>query len=60
MRGRPAGLMTHRRKQVLEALTAEARQGERIPWARVARRCGLYSFRDAQRIARDLKNLGAI
>jgi alkylated DNA nucleotide flippase Atl1 len=52
--------MTHRRKQVLEALTAEAEQGQRIPWARVARRCGLYSFRDAQRIARDLKNLGAI
>jgi len=60
MRGRPAGRMTHRRQQVLAELIDAAAQGERVGWARLARRCGLYSFRDAQRIARDLKNMGAI
>lgn len=52
--------MTHRRQQVLAALTDAAAQGERVGWATIARRCGLYSFRDAQRIANDLKKLGAI
>ena len=59
-RGRPAHEMTHRRKQVLLALADEAAHGKAIRWVIVARRCGLYSFRDAQRIARDLKNMGAI
>lgn len=60
MRGRPKGQMTHRRRQVLVALTDEAANGRDVRWSEIARRCGLYSFRDAQRTARDLKMMGLI
>jgi hypothetical protein len=49
--------MTHRRQQVLEHLR---QRGKPPTWAEIARRCGLYDYREARRIARDLKNMGAI
>jgi hypothetical protein len=59
-RGRPAGQMTHRRRQVLEALTQAACEGERITLARLARRCGLYDYRHARRVVGDLRRIGAL
>jgi len=59
-RGRPAGLMTHRRQQVLEEIADAVAHGESITLARLARRCGLYDYRNARRIMRDLKEMGAI
>lgn len=57
MRGRPKLVMTQRRKQVLEQL---ARSGGRISLAEVARRCGLYDYREARRVTDDLRKMGAI
>jgi len=59
-RGRPAGLMTHRRRQVLEQITAAVSSGERVTLARLARGCGLHDYRDARRVMTDLKKMGAI
>lgn len=59
-RGRPSGQMTHRRRQVLEAFADAAANGERVSWASLARRCGLYDYRDARRIAGELQRMGAI
>lgn len=53
-RGRPAGQMTHRRRQVLAEYQAMAARGERVRLAELARRCGLYDYRDARRILNDL------
>ena len=55
-RGRPAHTMTHRRRQVLEHL---CERDTPPTWAEIARRCGLYDYRSAKRIARDLKKMGA-
>lgn len=52
--------MTHRRQQVLAEYQTAAAKGERISWAELARRTGLYSYSDARRIIRDLKIIGAI
>lgn len=60
LRGRPAGSMTHRRKQVLDEYRAMAMRGEAVRWAELARRCGLWSYNDARRIVDDLKRIGAI
>jgi hypothetical protein len=49
--------MTHRRRQVLEHL---CERDTPPTWAEIARRCGLYDYRAAKRIARDLKKMGAI
>jgi hypothetical protein len=59
-RGRPAGQMTHRRRQVLEAYADATAEGRRISWAELARKTGLHSYNDARRIVRDLHRLGAI
>lgn len=59
-RGRPAGLMTHRRQQVLQQITTLAENGERVSLARLARSCGLYDYREARRIVHDLNKLRAI
>lgn len=56
-RGRPAYTMTHRRRQVLEHL---CERDTPPTWAEIARRCGLYDYRSAKRIARDLKKMGVI
>lgn len=58
-RGRPAGLMTHRRQQVLAEYGQAISAGERVSWAELARRCGLHSYNDARRIISDLKKMGA-
>lgn len=59
-RGRPAGRMTHRRRQVLMAIADAAAEGRRPSLASVARRCGLYDYRDARRIVRDLSRIDAL
>jgi hypothetical protein len=59
-RGRPAGLMTHRRRQVLEAFTAQAAQGQRVSIARLVRACGLHDRSSALRIIRDLRRMGRL
>lgn len=59
-KGRKPGVMTARRKQVLEAMTEAAASGERIGVMRLARKCGLYDYRDARRIVRDLRRMGVV
>jgi len=59
-RGRPAGKLTHRRQQVLSEISDAVAQGERVTLASLARRCGLYDYRDARRVMGDLKRIGAI
>ncbi len=57
-RGRPAGQMTARRRQILAACEDMTRRGEPISASRLARICGLYDYRDARRILRDLRQMG--
>lgn len=59
-RGRPAGAMTTRRRQVLAALTEAASEGQPVSLARLARRCGLYDYRQARRVVGDLRRIGAL
>lgn len=59
-RGRPSGRMTHRRQQVLDALMDAAHNGEHISLAKLARKIGVYDYRDARRIRDDLKAMGAV
>jgi hypothetical protein len=58
-RGRKPNQMTHRRRQVLDEITEAVAHGERLTLASIARRCGLYDYRDARRIMRDLQRMGA-
>lgn len=57
---RPANLMTHCRRKVLEEITEAAAHGEHISLARLARRCGLYDYRHARRIKRDLERMSVL
>lgn len=57
---RPANRMTYRRRQVLDEIMDAAAHGENITLARLARRCGLYDYRHARRIKRDLERMSAI
>lgn len=59
-RGRPANRMTQRRAQVLEHLVDRSMDGEPPSLAELARRVGLYDFRDARRVVRDLRRMGAV
>lgn len=59
-RGRPANTMTHRRQQVLSEIADAIAQGERVSAWTIARRCGIYDYRNAKRVLRDLQSLGAI
>jgi predicted DNA-binding transcriptional regulator YafY len=59
-RGRPKLTMTHRRRQVLLELADCVASGEKVTMAALARRCGLYDYRDARRIIRDLNRMGAV
>lgn len=52
--------MTRRRQQVLETLIDAAAQGEQISLSKIARKCGLTSYRNARRIRNDLYSLGMI
>lgn len=56
-RGRPPGQMTRNRQRVFEEYVAASLRGERINLSRIARRCGLYDYRDAKRIVNDLKKM---
>lgn len=56
-RGRPKGQLTARRKQVLEELCLSAQRGERVTMAELARRCGLYDYRHARRIVKELRSI---
>lgn len=58
--GRPRGVMTHRRQQVLAEISDAVAQGEHVTLASLARRCGLYDYRDARRIMGELKQMGAV
>ena len=57
MRGRPTGQMTQRRRQVLQTYAEMVSEGERVRLAELARRCGLYSYREARRTLNDLKRM---
>jgi len=59
-RGRPAGLMTHRRRQVLAAFKAQAAGGARVSIARLVRECHLHDRSSALRILRDLRRMGRL
>jgi hypothetical protein len=59
-RGRPALVMTHRRRQVLAFLADCAANGERVTLGRLVRRCGLHDNSSAKRIIRDLKRMGSV
>jgi hypothetical protein len=52
--------MTRRRRQVLNHLVDCALAGERVTMAELARRCGLYDYRDVRRIVKDLNKMGAV
>lgn len=59
-RGRPPGQMTHRRRQILAEYARAANRGESPTLAQLARRCGLYDYREARRIMKDLERMGAL
>lgn len=61
-RGRPMGsmVMTDRRKQVLAEYARTISEGSPVRLAEIARRCGLYDYRDARRAIDDLRRMGAI
>ncbi len=59
-KGRPPLRMTYRRRQVLEEMRRSAADGEAITFSRLARRCGLYDYRDARRIVQDLRKMGKL
>lgn len=60
LRGRPFG-MTPLRQRVLAEIEASVADGGEAPSLRtLARRCGLYDFRDARRAVRALKRLGRL
>lgn len=52
--------MTRRRKQVLAAYVEAAAEGMVPRWTELARRCGIYDYRNAKRIVKELKQLGRI
>lgn len=59
-RGRPPGQMTLRRRQVFAEIAEAAERGETITLSSLARRIGLYDYREARRIVRDLRQLGRV
>ena len=60
VRGPKRLTMTTRRRQVFDHLAKLASNGERVTMAELARRCGLYDYRDARRIVKDLRQMGAV
>lgn len=59
-RGRPSGVMTHRRTQVYEEMVRIASEGGEVRLARLARSCGLYDYREARRIVADLRKMAKV
>lgn len=54
------GRMTRNRQRVLDEYRRAVAKGEAITLARIARRCGLYSYREARRTIADLKRFGLV
>lgn len=52
--------MTLRRRQAFEAITEAAANGEMIKPSHLARKIGVYSYRDAKRIVGDLIKMGEL
>ena len=51
--------MTHRRRQVLDHFIQRSVEHSDPPsLSELARRCGLYDYRDARRIVRELQMMG--
>lgn len=59
-RGRPPGLLTDRRKQMLSAIINGAAEGKPINFTRLANQCGLYDYRHARRIVKDLRRMALV
>lgn len=58
--GRPPGQMTHNRRRVLAEYAEAIAQGQRVSLAELARRTGLYDYRDARRALADLRRMGRV
>lgn len=59
-RGRPAGKLTIRRRQVLEFVLRCEAKGEVPPIGVVVRVCKLNCRQDAKRILKDLRGMGLV
>ena len=59
-RGRPAGQMTRRRRQVLDYVLARQRQGEPVLIGPMVRTCKLVDRSSAKRILKELRDYGFI
>lgn len=59
-RGRPRLQMTRLRQRVLEAYSLKLAQGYYPTHAELSRDCGLYSYRDARRVLKDLRMMGQL
>ena len=58
MKPGPYSVLTRRRREVLAVIVETP--PEHLTWAHIARTTGLHDWRDAKRIARDLKKIGAL
>lgn len=56
-RGRPKLTMTKRRQQILREYENMAFHRQPVTYAEVARRCGLFDYREARRIMNDLRKM---
>lgn len=56
-RGRPALTMTKRRQQILREYENLAFHRQPVSYAELARRCGLFDYREARRIVNDLRKM---
>ena len=50
--------MTHRRQRVLRELARASEQGRRLTLAELARRTGLYDYREARKTLRHIERYG--
>lgn len=56
--GRPKGQMTRHRKAILHEIAAACERGEHISLAELARRTGMYDYRDARRVLQEIQRYG--
>lgn len=56
-RGRPKHVMTNRRRQILREYENMAFHRQPVSYAELARRTGLFSYRNARRIVQDLRRM---
>lgn len=57
-RGRPAGKLTIRRRQVLDFIQRRTEQGRAPTLGEVVRCCGLHDRSSAKRVMKDLREMG--